>query len=268
MSPVKTVAIEAGIPVHQPEKVRAPEFVQLVTDINPDVIVVASFGQLIPKSILDIPGLGNVNVHSSLLPKFRGAAPIHYAIFEGEARTGVTTMLMGTGLDTGPILLQRELEILPDDTEGTLEERLAEMGAPLLMETLDKVEKNLISPIPQDDAKATYAPSVKKEDCLVRWENDAVRVVNRIRGCNPRPGAYTFWRNSPLKIWSCRLMLQNAHNAKPGEVLEISEEGIVVAAGSGSVLLVEVQPENKKRMKAGEFARGYGITKNVLFGTY
>jgi methionyl-tRNA formyltransferase len=268
MSPVKRAAVEAGLPVYQPEKVRSDDFVQLVRDIAPDVTVVASFGQIIPKSILDIPRLGNVNVHASLLPKYRGAAPVHYALFNGEARTGITTMLMSPGLDTGPILLQRVLDILPEENEGDLEARLAEVGASLLIETLTALAKGEISPIPQDDSLATTAPSVKKEECRIVWENDAVSITNRVRGCTPRPGAYTYWRNSSLKIWSGRAAGKGERLGRAGEVLDVSDAGILVAASEGSILVTEVQPENKKRMPAQEFARGYGVARGKQFDSF
>lgn len=266
ISPVKQVALEAGIPIHQPEKVRSDDFISLVRDMSPDAIVVAAFGQIIPKAILDVPKFGNVNVHASLLPKYRGAAPVHHALFAGETRTGVTTMLMDPGLDTGPILLRREVEILPEDNEGTLEARLAEIGAELLLETLEGIEKGTAAPEPQDDSLATKAPSMKKEDCLVDWSQDARSIANRARGCTPRPGAYTFWQGSPLKVWTCRAVDDASSIGQPGEILDSTPDGIRAQAGRGVVLIEEVQPENKKRMHAAEFARGYRITKGSKLG--
>jgi len=262
-SPVKQVALEVGVPIHQPEKVRSEDFVSLVRELAPDAVVVAAFGQIIPKAVLDIPRFGNINVHASILPKYRGAAPVHHALFNGETHTGVTTMLMDPGLDTGPILLQKEIEIRPEDDEGTLEARLAEIGAALLLETLERLERGDITPRPQEGASATYAPSVKREDCAICWDNDAGTIVNRVSGCTPRPGAYTLWRGSPLKVWSSGVA-ENAEAAgEPGEVLRVGTEGITVQAGRGAVLLIEVQPENRKRMHASEFARGYGVVKGT-----
>ena len=258
ISPVKQAALDSGIPIYQPERVRSDDFIALVREMSPDAIVVAAFGQIIPKAILDIPRLGSINVHGSLLPKYRGAAPVHYALFNGEAVTGVTTMLMDPGLDTGPILLQNEVEVQPDDNEGTLEPRLAEVGADLLIETLDLLQKGAITPKPQDNSAASYAPSIKKEDCRIDWNQDSRTIVNRVRGCTPRPGAFAFYRDSMLRIWSCKA--GDGEPGSPGEVIEVSQAGILVRAGRGSVLLTEVQPENRKRMKAGDFARGYGIT--------
>ncbi len=265
VSPVKEVALEAGLPIYQPEKVRSEDFVEQVRRIAPDAIVVASFGQIIPKAILDIPRLGDINVHSSLLPKYRGAAPIHYALFNGDAVTGVTTMLMDPGLDTGPILLQCEVEILPEDDEGSLESRLAEVGAELLLETLDGIEQGTITPKPQDNSQATLAPSVKREECEIRWTDAAFAVCGRVRGCSPRPGAYTMWQGAPLKVWWCT-PFETGPSGEPGEVLDVNAQGIVVQTGTGPVLITEVQPENKKRMSAAEFARGYRLTKGSRLG--
>jgi methionyl-tRNA formyltransferase len=265
VSPVKEVTLEIGLPIYQPEKVRSEDFIEQVRRIEPDAIVVASFGQIIPKAILDIPRFGAVNVHSSLLPKYRGAAPIHYALFNGDRITGVTTMLMDPGLDTGPILLQSQVDILPDDDEGTLEARLAEVGADLLMKTLDGLEHGLIVPKPQDNSKATLAPSVKREECEIRWVDAATAVCGRVRGCSPRPGAYTFWQGSPLKVWWCAPAEIDAPG-EPGEVIHVSPEGIAVQTGAGPVLITEVQPENKKRMRADEFARGYRVAQGHRFG--
>ena len=262
VSPVKQTALDADVPIHQPETVRADGFVNLVKEISPDAFVVAAFGQIIPKEVLDVPKLGGVNVHASLLPKYRGAAPVHHALFNGETCTGVTSMLMDPGLDTGPILLQEEVEIHPEDDEGSLETRLAEVGADLLIETLEGLERGDITPRAQDDSLATHAPSVKREECVVRWEQDACMIVNRVRGCTPRPGAHTVWQGSPLKIWLCRVA-ETETPSEPGEVIDVGPEGLVVGAGQGAVLLTEVQPENRKRMSASEFARGYRVVKGA-----
>ena len=258
ISPAKQAALEAGIPIYQPERVRSEDFIALVREMSPDAIVVAAFGQIIPKAILDIPRFGSINVHASLLPKYRGAAPVHYALFNGETVTGITTMLMDPGLDTGPILLRREIEISPDDNEGTLEARLADGGADLLIETLELLERGAIRPTPQDNSLATHAPSVKKEECKVDWNQDSRAIVNKIRGCTPRPGAYALFNDSMLRIWCAES--GDSGSGSPGEIIGTSREGILVKAGRGAVLLTEVQPENRKRMKAGDFARGYGIT--------
>jgi len=266
MSAIKSMGLIAGLPILQPEKVRDEGFVWEVESLAPDVIVVASFGQIIPKSILGIPKYGNVNVHGSLLPKYRGAAPVHYALFDGKPFTGVTTMLMSPGLDTGPILLRQEEPILPGDNQASLEERLAEIGAGLLLETLDRLEAGTITPEAQDEARATYSPSIKREDCRINWEDSANSIVNRVRGCTPRPGAYTMWQGTPLKIWVCREETESPLLPEgPGTVHSVTSEGILVDAAQGTVLLTEVQPENRKRMSATDFARGYHIVSGSLF---
>lgn len=265
-SPVKEVALEAGVPVYQPEKVSEVEFVETVRNLSPDVIVVAAFGQILSQDLLDIPRFGCINVHASLLPKYRGAAPVSHALFNGDRKTGVTTMLMDAGLDTGPILLQREVEVLPEDDAGTLEARLAQVGASLLIETLDRLEEGALTPRPQDDSLATKAPSVKREECQIDWTKPAERIVNLVRGCTPRPGAYTFWDGAEVKVWSCRVG-DRLQSGRPGEILDIDEHGVLVSAGQGTVLVTEVQPENKKRMTAAEFARGRRIVPGAVFSS-
>jgi methionyl-tRNA formyltransferase len=264
-SPVKKVAQQADALILQPEKVRDEGFVARMRELGPlDAIVVAAFGQIIPKSILDMPRLGCVNVHASLLPKYRGAAPIHHAIMNGETVTGVTTMLMDPGLDTGAILLKQELAISLDDNTGDLEPRLADFGAGLLIRTLDELNQGAITPIPQDSSLATLAPSLKKEEAAVDWNQPASAIVNRIRAFTPRPGAFTHFKGSAVKI--LRATVGTGEGA-PGTVVGVSEDGITVAAGDGAIILVEVQPENKKRMTAAEYARGARIAVVARFGS-
>ena len=262
---VKQIALESRIPVYQPEKVRSDEFIERMRSLAPDAFVVVAFGQIIPRSLLDVPRCGSVNVHASLLPKYRGAAPIHYALFSGERVTGVTTMLMDAGLDTGPVLLQQELDILPQDNTGSLEERLSEIGAPLLLKTLDGLEKGTIVPTPQDDSSATYAPSIKKEDCRIRWNIPATAVVNRVRGCTPRPGAFASINGVAVKIWECSAVAAEGRGSAPGRVTCVDGAGITVAAGEGSVCLTEVQPECKRRMTGADFARGARMESGMRF---
>lgn len=266
VSAVKEAVESAGIPVFQPEKVRAEDFVATVRELAPDLCVVAAFGQIIPKALLDVPRHGNINVHASLLPKYRGAAPVHCALFSSESVTGVTTMLMDPGLDTGPMLLRREVEILPDDDEASLESRLAQVGAELLIETIDELEAGRLIPRPQDGALATYAPSVKKEQCEIDWSLSAKEIVGRVRGCTPRPGAYTFRQGSQLRVWRVCAIESPTAGFDAGRVLGIGPDGIVVGSGDGAVLIAEVQPESKKRMPAVEFARGYRIAEGEIIG--
>ncbi len=267
ISPVKELAIELGLPVYQPENIRAEEAVQQVRSYTPlDAIVVAAFGQIIPRPILDIPRLGCINVHASLLPKYRGAAPIQYAIMSGENVTGVTTMLMDAGLDTGDILLKKKVSIRQDETAGELEDELSKVGAELLIETLDKLEKGEIAPKHQDDSKATIVRSIKREQGEIDWSKSAGEIVNLVRAFNPRPGAYTYFDNLQVKIWEAKIGTSIPGGKTPGEIVEITVDNVVVAAGEGSVILVELQPENRKRMSAGEFARGARIKPGAKFG--
>lgn len=265
ISPVKQAAIDKKLTIYQPEKVRSPDFVDLVRRISPDLSIVASFGQIIPQSILDIPKLGNINIHGSLLPKYRGAAPIHYALFNGDEITGVTTMLMDAGLDTGPILLSEEVPIGESDDRGSLEAKLASTGAELIIKTIDGLVNGNLSPIPQDDTKATYAPSISKDECKIDWSKPAQEIVNKIRGLSPKPGAYTILTDGTiLKIWKAEA-IEGQGNLNYGSVYRVSPSGIAISAGNGTVLLREIQPENRKRMTASEYARGYKIEEGMAF---
>jgi len=255
--PVKQAAQRFGIPVVQPEKIKNnEEFRRQLTDLQPDAIVVVAYGRIIPPWMLHLPPLGNINVHGSLLPKYRGAAPIQWAIANGETVTGVTTMLLDEGLDTGDMLLKRAMPIAPEDTAVTLAPRLAELGADLLVETLQELQKGVLEPVPQDDSLATLAPILKKEDGLVDFNRTAREIHNRMRGFQPWPGAYTHFRGKNLKIIAAR-PLEGAPPLAPGE-LRASGDKLMVGCGQGSVLeLLQVQPEGKKAISAREFISGY-----------
>jgi methionyl-tRNA formyltransferase len=267
--PTKTLALERSVPVHQPRKVRDPAALALVAELAPDCIVVAAYGQIIPKSILEVPPKGIINVHGSLLPAYRGAAPIQWAIVRGETETGVTTMLMDEGLDTGAILLQKETVIEPDDTSARLEQRLALLGADLLLETLEGWEAATITPRPQDDSRATLAPRIKAEDALVDWSRSAAEIERATRGFDPWPVAHTTLRGKTIKLWRAAVEPAGNHGARlePGETISVSDEGIRVRCGGGSILrLSELQAEGKKRMAADAFARGQRVTAGVRWG--
>lgn len=264
-SPVKQAATDAGIVIHQPESVGSPDFIELARSMSPDITVVASFGQIIPQAVLDIPRFGNINVHGSLLPKYRGAAPIHYALFSGDSVTGVTTMLMNADLDTGHMLLKQEIEIRPDDDTGSLEVRLAAAGAELLAKTIGGLVRGELTPVPQDNSLASYAPSIKRDDCRIAWSDSATSIANRVRGCSPKPGAFTGWQGSRLKIRKCEVFDHRASGGEAGEIAEIMSDGIIVHTGAGRLLVVEVQPENRNRMSASEFARGYKVAAGMTF---
>jgi methionyl-tRNA formyltransferase len=263
--PVKCLAVEHGIPVLQPEKVREEECVGWLKERSPDLIVVAAFGQILPLSVLTIPAHGCVNLHASLLPRYRGASPINRAIISGDATTGITTMLMNEGMDTGDILLQKELPIADVDDAISLSKRLSDAGASLLLDTLTRMERNLLTPQPQNGALATYAPPLKKEDGLIDWSVSARSIHNLIRGTVPWPGAFTHLDRKRLKILKSN-MVEGSAELPPGTVVRTGPEGIQVAAGSGCLALTEVQLENRSAMKAGEFIRGHPLPAGTRLG--
>ena len=261
--PVKSLAASHGIPVLQPVKVRLPEVVAEIRALEPELIVVVAFGQILPKSLLDIPRLGCINVHASLLPRYRGAAPLNWCIINGEEETGVTTMMMDPGLDTGDMLLKKATPIGPDEDTESLHDRMALLGAETLAETLDLLAAGKLQRERQDDALTCYAPMLKKEDGLVDWGKDAATVKNLVRGMTPWPGAYSFLDGKLLKI----LRAQSASGAgSPGEVLSAGREGIEVACGSGSLLIKELQLEGKKRLSAADFLAGCRVGRGTLLG--
>jgi len=252
--PLKVFAEARNIPVLQPERVRSPEFLELFRQLAPDLVVVVAFGQILPKEMLELPRLGCINVHPSLLPKYRGAAPLNWAVIRGETTTGVTIMQMDAGMDSGDILLQEETAIGDQETAGELHDRLAVRGAQLLMETTGMVEAGAIRRIPQDHAAATFAPRLKKEDGLIRWEADVRAIVQLIRGLSPAPCAYTFFEGKILRIFQA-VEIDTPSTALYGTV-SISENELLVSAANGMVSLLDVQLEGKKRMPVHEFLRG------------
>jgi methionyl-tRNA formyltransferase len=263
--PVKVVAEESGIEVAQPVKISDPGFMDKIRGLNPDLIVVAAFGQFLPKELLDIPPMGCVNVHASVLPKYRGAAPANWAILRGEKVTGVTTILLNEGMDAGDMLLVKETPIGEDETAGELTERLADIGAGLLVETITGLEKGTINPVPQDHDKKTLAPMLKKEDGRIDWERSPGEIKNHVRGMTPRPGAFTTLSGEVLKVFKVDVTDGKA-DGRAGEVVGITESGIVVAAKGGGVVITELQAPGKRRMGAGEFLRGKGIETGTILG--
>jgi methionyl-tRNA formyltransferase len=261
--PVKRAALRHGLTVYQPERVRRPEAVEYLRGLAPDAMVVVGYGQIIPQSIIDIAPLGILNVHASLLPKYRGAAPIQWAVAEGETRTGVTIMRIDAGLDTGDILRAAETPIGPEENAIELGARLAVMGAALLVETLGQLAAASIQPRKQDDAQATYARILKKEDGMIDWRQTAAEIHNRVRGFQPWPGAYTAFRGQKLNIWRTRLASASG-DAAPGSVLRLKP--LIVAAAGGALELVEVQLEGRKRLPAADFANGQRLKENETLG--
>jgi methionyl-tRNA formyltransferase len=254
--PVKQLALETGLPVYQPKKVKSAEAVERIKALGPSCLVVVAYGQLLSAEILGIPPLGAVNVHASLLPKYRGPAPIHWALIQGETETGVTTMFMDAGMDTGDILLQRKTVIQPEETAGSLHDRLAEEGARVLVETLDLLKRGSLEPRVQESSQATYAPMLAKEDGRVDWHEDAKRICCRIRGLDPWPGSFTFWQGKRLKLFGCRA-LSVSTQAEPGTVIAAAADGLKVAAGEGAVLIETVQLEGRRPLAVTDFLKGH-----------
>jgi methionyl-tRNA formyltransferase len=263
--PIKPVAERRGIPVLQPRRVREPEAQEALRRLEPELSVVVAFGQILPRSVIDIAPRGTVNVHASLLPKLRGAAPIQWAIATGEAETGVTTMLIDEGLDTGPLLLARATPIGPDETAAALEPRLARLGAEVLLETVRGLEARTLVPVPQDVARATLAPILKKEDGRIDWSAPAPAIARRARGFDPWPGAFTLHEGRLLK--ALRLCDAAAPAAPAGTIVSVSSDGVVVACGEGTALrLVEVQPESRRAMPASAWAAGARLRPGARLG--
>ncbi len=264
MTPVKEKAIKLGLPVCQPEKVRAPESVETLRELEPDAVVVAAFGQILPPAVLEIPRLGCVNVHSSLLPKYRGAAPIQWAIINGEKETGVTTMMMDEGLDTGDILERVSVPIAPDETGGSLHDKLSRAGAELIVSTLAKLEAGTLVRTPQTDEGSCYAGMLKKSMGDIDWTMDAGAIERLIRGLDPWPGTYTCWNGKTLKIWKA-VVIPGEPAGVCGEVVRAEGASLFVKTGRGTLALTQLQPEGKKRMGADDFLRGYPVRTGTVF---
>lgn len=264
-SPVKQAALNHKLTVLQPGKVKDPAFLQEIEKLAPDVIVVVAYGQLLPKTILDLPRLGCINVHASLLPCYRGAAPINWAIINGDTVTGVTTMYMDVGMDTGDMILKQTIEIGPNDTAGMLHDKLMNAGAKLLIATLDLIEAGTAPRIRQDHAQATYAPLLTRDIERINWTRPAEEVHNTIRGLCPWPGAYCLFQGKQLKLCKSRINCTTGEHKNPGSILALTPDGLVVAAGVGSVELLELQPECRQRMKARDCANGYCLTVDEIF---
>jgi len=267
-SPVKVYAEKKGIPVFQPEKIRQQDNRKIIEDLRPDFIVVAAYGQILPSWFLRAVCCVPLNIHFSLLPKYRGAAPIVHAILNGDSHTGVTIMVMEEELDSGPVLMQKKVPISMTATRGDLENELSIVGARLLMETIGKYTSGSISPVPQDDGLASWAPAVSRENAQIAWNKSANAIHNLIRAMNPWPGAYTFFRDDRVRIWSSMPgKRESVRTEDPGTFLGVSERGLQVLCGEGSVLeITEIQKPSRKRVNGREFASGAQLTANeILF---
>lgn len=265
ISPVKELATGFRPIVMQPQTTKDEAFIGEVKRMSPDLIVVAAYGRMLTRDLLDIPPLGCINVHASLLPKYRGAAPIQWAIVKGERKTGITIMKMDEGMDTGDILLAQEVEIGDEDTAQSLHDRLAQVGASLIIKAMDQLDKGTLRPIPQDHSEASYAPPLKKEDALIDWSQDGREIFNRIRGFNPWPGAFTYLKGVRLKVFSGEIINEEVRKA-PGKVVQSGSEGVKVTTGKGSLLIKEVQLEGRKRMPIHEFLVGNEIPPGTQMG--
>jgi methionyl-tRNA formyltransferase len=275
--PVKEFALSHGLAVYQPLHVKEPGFLDVLTRLQPEVIIIVAFGQIIPPQIISLPPYGCINLHASLLPKYRGVAPIHRAIINGETKTGVTTMFINEKLDEGDILLQEIIPIREEDNAGTLHDRLAKQGADLLVKTLSLLVQGQLKPQPQDHSQATYAPPLRREDEIIDWSKSAQAIFNHTRGMDPWPGAKTTWDERILKIYRVKinkpeinpeLHFLTAHKSLPGQVLTASpDKGLLVQTGEGQVWIMELQPEGGKRLAVQDFLTGNPISANQRLGT-
>jgi methionyl-tRNA formyltransferase len=279
--PLKKVGLKYGLRVEQARDVNEPDFVTRLKELKPDIIIVVSFGQILSPRILEISGEGCLNVHPSLLPKYRGAAPINWVLLKGEAKTGVTTFYMNEKMDAGDMILQEEMEIASRDNVATLGERLAELGAGVLLKTLELIEKGEVTPKIQNEEEATYAPRLKKGNGLIDWKKSAFQIHNLARGTNPWPGAFTYIKipvdNSEFsaqrlkvletEVLECRI--PNIKHRTPGEIVDIlKDKGFLVITGEGYLLIKEIQPENKRRMSSGDYLHGHRVEVGMRLGDF
>ena len=264
--PVKELALKHRIEVLQPEKASEESFCDWIKEKGPDLIVVVAFGQILRKKLLDIPRWGVINIHASLLPNLRGAAPIQWTILNDEPKTGLTVMQMDEGMDTGPILFQEEVLVLKDETAGHLHDRLAVMAGDLMTRSMERMTGNIVKATPQDHTRATYAPKIVKELSRVNWREEAAKVSARIRGMDPKPGAYTLWEGNEIKVFASTVIDRNREVVSPGQVAGLTEECLVVGTGCGTVGVRELQYPGKNRLPAREFLRGLPIPEGTVLG--
>jgi methionyl-tRNA formyltransferase len=262
-SPVKEVAVAAGIPVLQPVRIKNPEETAKLLEYPADIYVIAAFGQILSKEILEQPRLGCINVHASLLPRYRGASPIQRVILDGEKETGITIMQMNEGLDTGDILYSKSLELAPDETFETLHDRLMNLGGETLLEALPLIESGKITPVVQDDSLSNYAPLIKKEDGKIDWRKSSLQLYAQVRAFNPWPGAFTRLDGKVLKIWGAE---PTEGKGNPGEVISVDKKSFTVSCGDGALKIVSLQPEGKKKMDTASFLLGNKIETGIRLG--
>ena len=264
-SPVKECALRYELPVFQPEKIKTAEAVEVLRGYEADIFVVAAFGQILSKEILEMPKYGCINIHASLLPKYRGAAPIQWAILNGDAITGVTIMQMNEGLDTGDILTTKEVEISAEETGESLFDKLAIAGAELLIETLPEIEKGTLTPTKQEEEKASHVRMLTKEMGKIDWEKEAIVLERLVRGMNSWPSAYCRLRNKNMKVWRAAVLEEDT-DARPGEIVNVTKDALYIQTGKGQLILKEVQLESKKRMAVKDFLIGYQLEAGEILG--
>lgn len=266
--PVKQYALDKGLPVIQPEKIGDGEWVSQLKALEPEFFVTCAFGQFLPQRVLDIPKNGTINVHGSLLPKYRGSAPIQWAIINGDIKTGITTMLTALKLDTGDILLKREIEIDNEITAGQLYDVMSLLGAETLVETLRGLQTGNITPVPQQECDTCYAPKITRETGEIKWDASALQIHNQVRGTNPWPGAYSFFMGDRMRVWKTRVEdEENVSNTAPGTILDVSREGFAVQTGKGIIRIMEVQCDNAKRLTVDQYICGHIVKVGDRFGT-
>lgn len=264
-SPIKILAEGAGIDVLQPEKACSQEFINIVRDLAPDLLVVVAYGQILSQKLLDIPRLMSINVHGSLLPRYRGAAPIQWAIMKGDSETGITIMEMDAGMDTGPIILQESLTIGPEETFGELYLRMAGLGSRLLLKALKGLHQGTLRPSPQPDDGVSYAPPIRSEMARIDWSRPAIYISRLIRALDPKPGAYTLWNGQRLRVYRPFVMDMDTKDMRPGTVCRVGEDGVVVVTRDGCMGIRELQWPGKRRMPCAEFLRGRSIPVGAKF---
>lgn len=265
-SPVKKIAQQYKLNVLTPLKIKTPECIADLSALKPDVIVVVAFGQFLSKELLDLPALGCINVHASLLPLYRGAAPIHWAIINGEATTGITTMYMDKGMDTGNMILKESIAVSSDDTTEQLHDKLKIIGAQVLSKTLHLIASHSAPSVPQDNELATYAPLLTREIEHINWQQPADRIYNLVRGLNSWPGAYSIHQGKILKIWRTAMGPINNKDSQPGTIIDVNTKTLVVQTGRGTLELLEIQPESKRRMSAADYIKGHGLCVGDILG--
>lgn len=256
-SPVKVYAEEHNLPVYQPEKIKTAEFTEKLRQMQPDLIIVVAFGQILSQEILDIPKFGCINVHASLLPRWRGAAPIHWSIIGGDTETGVTTMYMDAGLDTGDMILKAKTVITPEMTTTQLHDALMMQGADLLIETIQSIENGTVSREKQDDSLSCYAKMLNNDNCRIDWTKSAQEIHDLVRGLNSWPIAYTTLNGKKFKIWQTKIIDTDTTGKTPGQIIDLTKKGIIVATGNGTIELLQIQPPNKAKMPASSYINGH-----------